>query len=762
MHRNSKAHTLIFTGILTLSLGRLWAQTPQVIPLEAPQLWQRAEFRVDHAPTAANNFDPDLIRLDATFTPPSGRSLTVPAFWHQEFTRALQEGAEMLTPAGPPQWRVRFTPAEPGDYTLSLSIQINGVVTGAPVVTHFNVAAATPGARHGWVRVAPDRRYFETSDSRPLRLIGENVCWSEESGSGTFDYDRWFGAMRQAGENYARLWLAPWFMGLEHQPGRLNRYDLPGAWQLDYIFRLAEQSGIYLMLCFDHHGMYQVNNPNWGGSNNFWKTNPYNEQLGGPCANPNDFFTSARAWAIYQKRLRYLIGRYGYSPNLLAWQFFNEIDNAYVYGPLKGDDVLAWHREMGRWLRTHDPYHHLVTTSLTGGSVRPEFWTLPELDFSMYHSYSDAAPARLVSTLAQTFVQQHGKPAMIGEFGSSAANWNSTADPHLRGFRQGLWGGALGGSVGTSMSWWWQDLYAENVHPLYAAMNGILRSAGWHEGTWTPVEFAGASAPPADLAGPVADGSLFNTSLPLNPARRYKLPGGFAVADRMVAERASESLPNYLFGTNAPNLQTTIKLTAFFGEHAKLGLHVRAVGGAAELVVRVDGTEALRAKLGDPGAPVAAPNETDKNVIDRNFPVEIPAGKRRVEIANVGAEWILADSLKLEQVRPAEFPGGWSYRPEAVGLRQAQKAVVYVCSPWTVYPAGAFRFNPPLQTDQVLRLVDWPAGRFDAQWFDPNTGSLIGTTAGVAAGNTLTLPLPAFRDDLAGIVIPASAEPPQQ
>ena len=88
--------------------------------------------------------------------------------------------------------------------------------------------------------------------------------------------------MKNAGENFARLWLSPWFMGLEHKPGTLNNYDLEGAWQLDYIFQQAEQDGIYLMLCFDHHGMYQVDNPGWGGSNNFWKTNAYNELNGGP------------------------------------------------------------------------------------------------------------------------------------------------------------------------------------------------------------------------------------------------------------------------------------------------------------------------------------------------------------------------------------------------------------------------------------------------------------------------------------------------
>jgi len=59
---------------------------------------------------------------------------------------------------------------------------------------------------------------------------------------------------------------------------------------------------------------------------------------------------------------------------------FNEIDNVFNTN-LNGDDVVVWHREMGQWLHAHDPYGHLVTTSLTGGSERPEIWSLPEMDF---------------------------------------------------------------------------------------------------------------------------------------------------------------------------------------------------------------------------------------------------------------------------------------------------------------------------------------------------------------------------------------------
>jgi hypothetical protein len=740
---------LFLAAVLAPGLSRLEAQTPAIIPLAAPQLWQRAQFRVEHAPVATNCFDPDLIRLDATFTPPSGHSLTVPAFWYQDFSRVLTNGIEVLALEGAPQWRIRYTPAEPGDYTVSLNIQTNNVSAGKPVVTHFNVPAAEPSGQRGYVRVAPDHRYFETSDGRPLRLIGQNVCWA--GGRGTFDYDVWFGGMKGAGENFARLWLAPWFMGLEHKPGTLNNYDLRGAWQLDTIFSQAEQDGIYLMLCFDHHGMYQVDNPGWSGSNNFWKTNPYNELNGGPCTKPNDFFTNVAARAIYQKRLRYLVGRYGYSPQLLAWQFFNEIDN--VFGPLTGDDVVAWHREMGQWLRAHDPYGHLITTSLTGGSERPEIWSLPEMDFSMYHSYAEPAPGKGAALAAQSMVKRYGKPVMVGEFGIDAGSWNIAADPHLRGFRQALWGGALGGSVGTAMSWWWENLDADNVYPLFVAMNGILGAAGWQEGDWAPVEFVHSEGPPLELVQPVPNGEPFTTQVALNGFRRHlqrKFPGEVAVASRQAADRASEFLSGFLRGSKEADLQRSVKLTAFFGGNARLLFHVKSVASDAVLAVRVGGKELLRTNFVGAGAAPTRPQ-----VINQDFALNLPPDKQVVEIANdAGADWILLDSLKLEQVLPAEFAGGWTFGPEPVGLRNGKKAVLYVCSPWSVYPANALRYNPPFLSDQSVQLAGWPDGTFRAQWFDPSTGKAAGTTEGTTQGTILTLPLPTFSDDLAAIITP--------
>src|SRR5215468_9724993 len=79
-----------------------------ISPLTSPQLWQRLEFRITNVPAAANPFDTGVIRLDATFTLPSGRTMVVPAFWYQGYQRGLSGGYEYVTPSGSPEWRLRF------------------------------------------------------------------------------------------------------------------------------------------------------------------------------------------------------------------------------------------------------------------------------------------------------------------------------------------------------------------------------------------------------------------------------------------------------------------------------------------------------------------------------------------------------------------------------------------------------------------------------------------------------------------------------
>jgi hypothetical protein len=273
---------------------------PQFIQLAPAQMWQRLEFCISNVPAASNPFDPDQIRLDATFTLPSGKVMTVPAFWYQGYQRALSDGYENLTAVGSPQWRLRFAPPESGVYTASLVIQTNNQPCGSPVVTNFTVPTSNIPANSGYVQVAANRQYFQSGDGQAVRLIGMNCGWP--GGRGTYDYDDWFPAMQAAGMNFGRILATPWSFGLETESNSLNHYRLDRAWQLDYVFQQAEQHRLWLVLCIEFHLMLQPVPDIWG-PDNYWQSSPYNAANGGPCINQDAFFTNTLARTIFEKRL---------------------------------------------------------------------------------------------------------------------------------------------------------------------------------------------------------------------------------------------------------------------------------------------------------------------------------------------------------------------------------------------------------------------------------------------------------------------------
>ena len=736
---------LIVVAGLVLSASPCRAQsTPQIIQLNDGQLWQRVEFRITNVPAVSNPFDPDIIRVDAAFALPSGKTMNVPAFWYQAYQRALVSGSyESLTPTGAPEWRVRFTPPETGSYSLTLTIRTNGQFYGPAPATNFAVPVAVPPPGSGYVRVAPGKQYFETGDGQPLRLIGENVSWY--LGPGTYNYDAWFGALHTARENFARVHASPWAFGIETDPNSLTHYRLDRAWQLDYVLQLAEQEDLYLMLCIEFHLMLQPV-PDYWGNDNYWQSNPYNVTNGGPCINQDAFFTNSVAQATFQKRLRYLIARYGYSPRLLAWQFWSEVDNEYTW--LTPSNVAAWHGLMGGWMHTNDPFGHLVSTSLTGGSDRPEIWTVPQLDFACYHCYSEPFPATRLNSLAQSFHQRYGKPVIIDEFGTSWASWNRTNDLYLRGFRQGLWGGALGGSVGAAISYWWEDIDSENDYPTFTALGTILNRTGWGSGTWTNIGFKTSGEPPPTVGDPLPDGEPFSVVLVPGGVWGATPTGRLAVPTAPAAVYAGFNLNSFVQGSWQP-VRPPFALSAWFTNGARVVIHLNSVSVSAAMTVRVDGAQLYSTNL---------PNLDGLNEVNNEYnldiPLNLPSGKHLIQITNTASGWFYLDWVRLEQVLPATYSSNWAPSPAAIGLRGPRESLLYVVAPGASFSGSSTNSVLPLQQGQTVILTNWPAGKFCAEWYDPATAATAGYGQATTTNGSLTLPLPDFREDLAGIVYP--------
>jgi hypothetical protein len=459
-------------------------------------VWELFEQTLPIAVEAANPFNPDEVTVDVELVGPDDQRRTIPAFLYEGFIRsASSSGSEVLTAAGSREWRFRFTPTQPGAWRWRwLRSAVGGEDVGE--WESLGVDANPDSERHGFLRIAEGAKHLEYDDGTPFFAVGENLAWADERGSGA--YEDWIAELAASGANYLRVWMPEWDMGLLYEPATLDDWSarMDRAWRLDRVMELAEQHDMQVMISLQSHFPFELDSIFGSG----WGTNPFNAANGGPLVTPDEIFTDPDAREIFRRYLRYVVARWGYSPNLLAWELWNEADLAEQ--PPTIDPVVDWHREMARLLHELDVNDHLVTTStsnelmtIAAGSGQDPIseytipyepvWQLPEIDFVQLHSYQIHS-LDIVMPVADTIFElvdrmaQYGKPVLVAEVGVDiqGIEANREADPRGEGFHDLLWAGAFSGAFGSGMSWWWdlvvdpEDWYF-HFTPLARLVEGV-------------------------------------------------------------------------------------------------------------------------------------------------------------------------------------------------------------------------------------------------------------------------------------------------
>jgi Domain of unknown function (DUF5060)/Cellulase (glycosyl hydrolase family 5) len=472
----------------------LYSQIESAICLTAhPHQYGRVDFDIMlTARWRTSPYRAEEVRLDLKLLSPSGTQLTIPAYFDNGKSGGLSA------------WKIRFTPVETGKYSGTFVLTGDDQEDVGPAISF----AAAPSDGNGFLHIG-NNWAFRFDSGRYFRGIGENIAWESRSRddsrffrdlneSPKFNYEYLLGKLAADGGNFFRTWMCPWNLPLEWKTvGNTNRYaddeadfNASAIVKMDQLVNLTESLDLYMMLTLDNSGDFQ------GRS---WQHNNYNRANGGPATNPEDFFTDPKAKAWYKDRLRYLVARWGYSSHIAAWEFFNEIDNL-MYGlPQKIPDpiVTAWHTEMSDYLKSIDPYHHLITTSISHRPVAG-LYDIPSLDFNQIHIYGHNGHSNIASfpeTLERNSLR-YGKPYVIGEYGFEwdwSRNFDDFAGDMDGDFKKGLWLGLFSPTPVLPMSWWWEyfdrrgtTTYIARVRPvldqMLAAGHGAFITAPcqWH------------------------------------------------------------------------------------------------------------------------------------------------------------------------------------------------------------------------------------------------------------------------------------------
>ncbi len=244
----------------------------------------------------------------------------------------------------------------------------------------------------GYISVAPTGRYFVDEAGRGFIVIGQNdgVPWhglvtlfNKASPQAT---ERYIEDLRAHGITVSRIMIEysqeP-HTYLENPAGTFSP-SMVEFW--DTFIALAEKHGLYLLLT-PYDTFWQAKN---------WERYPYNAQLGGPCKSMRSWLRDEACILAHKNRWRFIIDRWGGSPNIFAWDLMNEID---IWWDATPQEIEAYVDEMAAFVREYELQRwgraHMITVSSAApvpeGMLGRIIYQHPALDFANTHLYLGSA-----------------------------------------------------------------------------------------------------------------------------------------------------------------------------------------------------------------------------------------------------------------------------------------------------------------------------------------------------------------------------------
>jgi hypothetical protein len=426
----------------------------------------------------------DVTRLPALQIATDERELTRPSFTYRPYRsedRPRHLAPEEFLPTGATVLRVRHAFRQPGAHRLRL------VDASGAELWRGQLAVAAAAGPLGPITISDHNPHLLSwADGSPYIPIGCNVAWGTRPDR-LATITQHLDALAANGANHVRLWCASWCGQIEGD--RPDAYRLDQAWLMDQILAACRARGITALLVLDnHHDLTHG------------KAFPYGEDVRARA----DAFVTPELSAQYQRRLRYLIARYGADDTILAWELFNELDLALMDQPFSAelDDpegrAAAWVDAAAGFIQAHAPDRRLVTVSLSSRAWTQVF-AQPSIDLVQVHCYIPSfgltSPLHhdavvLLDEAIAPFAQL-GKPfaaSEVGHHGSEEDNPGNQADSQGVVLRQQAWAGLLLGGYGSGMNWWW-DVYLEpnELWSVYAPLAEVVAALDWTDNGLHPL-----------------------------------------------------------------------------------------------------------------------------------------------------------------------------------------------------------------------------------------------------------------------------------
>ena len=632
-------------------------------------------------------------------------------------------------------WRLRYTPDRTGPHAVRIAfgarrgdrerqIASTGpadapreMLLRLPTVSdlspeRFTVTGAPTSGFVRRSRARPTR--FELDDGTPYFPLGYNVAWSHGGDAAHFRKHHAF--MRRAGLNWSRHWMAG-FANLQldwhadARGARRGELDLEIARAWDAIVESAERAEVRFQMVLQHHGQFSTTvAPNW-------QHNPLNVANGGWLQSAADFFADRRAGALARIKYRYIVARWGYSPAVMAFELFNEAQ--FTDAGKAGDwrAIRRWHAAAARYIRSIDPYDHLVTTS----SLPPGDPIWRNLDYYQTHAYDrdmiHAASRFVDATWRDAYPRLLDRPIFHGEMGDHEIAADDKADGRYN--RAMLWAGLFSGGGGAAQLWAWEAM--DRLERDFLAVRAVLDATRLDEEAFAPVEARCACEASGDVA--------------IRPGYRFEVGPAFVLVPGDGAQvRDVSRIPAYVHGDRDKQRQ---------GLAAEVFFNVEARDDAA-VVMRIDTVSKKGAalKLAIDGGRPATTRWDESYQIERparTVTAAVPPGTHLVMVASRGDDWFKVNSYTFRNCTTA-------LGALAVASPGGDEAVAWVYNRRGVQAPSGER-TPPVSGR--VTIASLAPGTYDVEWRSTADGSVTSRDYAVAsASGELAVDAPAVSRDV--------------
>ncbi|MBN1810069.1 MAG: hypothetical protein JW909_13460 [Planctomycetes bacterium] len=488
------------------------------------------------------------VRVEGVFTSPSGKVRRVAGF----------------TAADAAGWRlIRYLAGEPGDHSYYAVVSSGGGVVTTPV------------------RRITARKPEQPAAASETGIIGLNVAWAD-------DFSPYLRNVATGGGNTVRIWLSPWGLNLEESPGV---YSPTVARRIDGIMSEAARLRVGVILTVCTSGELTA-----GG----WENNPYNRTKGGPCLLAEEFLADGDAIALFEKKLRYCIRRWGAYASLRAVEPAGDLDR---FPAPDNATRLKWLRRMCAAIEQENVFG---CETILGLEQIPEkelaegIGSIGRVDRVGVHFLPQGEDPVPFFVGAAGFSRIIGKPVFVEEYGGAWKSSGDTADPDGSALKAGLWvASAITGEV--PMPWWWDS------HIMGRKLFGVFRDVAMFTGPLDGKTYVGTRvesdlADGTKIAGRVYPNGAFLVAfrsdvLTCGENARKPVAGAVAVTGLMPG-RYKVDLWDVAAGKTAGNSEATV------GRNS-LDIPVQ-FAGAPVVAVRVLPADPAQAK---PGIGAAAPKK---------------------------------------------------------------------------------------------------------------------------------------------------------